>query len=140
MPNAELLQGLSTFGSRSTPPYEQATASILSQLGNISTSAGPHKAAVKMVTVAAGLPALPRKLVEQIQAGQYIDFCELPPAKGRTRQLPSQEEGHVIVVRADDLSGSRKMIPDLATWLQCFALYMVVLTKNQTALAIYWHI
>ena len=63
--------------------------------------------------------------------GQYIDFSELPPAKGRTRPLPSQEEGHVIVVRAEDLSGSRKMIPNLATWLQCFALYMVVVTDKE---------
>ena len=63
--------------------------------------------------------------------GQYIDFSELPPAKGRTCPLPSQEEGHVIVERAEDLSGSRKMIPNLATWLQCFALYMVVVTDKE---------
>ena len=77
------------------------------------------------------MPALPKKLVEQIQGGQYIDFCELPPAKGRTRPLPSQDEGHIIVVRAEDLSGTRKMIPDLATWLQCFAVYMAVITNKE---------
>ena len=35
------------------------------------------------------------------------------------------------MVRAEDLSGSRKMIPDLATWLQCFALYMAVLADKE---------
>ena len=71
--------------------------------------------------------------MEQIQAGQYIDLYKLPPAKGHTRPLPSQKEGHVIVLRAKDLSASRKMIPDLDMWLQCFALYMAVLAdKDRT--------
>ena len=115
---------MATFNKKGTPPTEQDAATILSQLGNLAAPVGPQKTAVKLITVAAGLPALPKKVVDQIQTGQYIDFSKLPPAKGRTRPLPSQEEGHVIVVRAEDLSGSRKMIPDLATWLQCFALYM----------------
>ena len=106
-----------------------SAASILSQLGlrgNDLTEAGPQKSASKLVPVGAGLPSIPKKLVEQIQAGQYVDFGELPPAKGRTRPLPSQEEGHIVVVRAEDLTGTRKLIPDLATWLQCFAIYMAV--------------
>ena len=45
---------------------------------------------------------------------------------------PALEEGHVIAVQAEDLSGTRKMIPDLATWLQCLytqeAIY-ILLTK-----------
>ena len=65
--------------------------------------------------MAAGLPALPKKLIEQIQAGEYSDFSELPPAKGRACPLPNQDEGHTIVVCAADLSGTRKLIPDLAT-------------------------
>ena len=64
------------------------------------------------------MPALPKKLVEKIIAGHYVDFSELPPAKGRTHPLPSQEDGHVVVIRAKDFAGSKKLIPDLATWLQ----------------------
>ena len=36
-----------------------------------------------LVTAGAGLPALPKKMVEKIIANEYIDFGELPPAKGR---------------------------------------------------------
>ena len=37
------------------------------------------------INVGAGLPALPKKLVEQIRANEYIDFADLPPQpKGRT--------------------------------------------------------
>ena len=129
MPSAELLKGLEVFSSTSSTQAGGSAASILSQLGlggNDLTEAGPQKSASKLVPVGAGLPSIPKKLVEQIQAGQYVDFGELPPAKGRTRPLPSQEEGHIVVVRAEDLTGTRKLIPDLATWLQCFAIYMAV--------------
>ena len=34
------------------------------------------------------------------------------------------------MVQAADLVQSRKIIPDLATWLQCFALYVAVLAKG----------
>ena len=103
MPSTELLEGLPTFNNKGITPCEQTAASIL---GSLPGPAGPQRATAKLITVAAGLPALPKKLVEQIQAGQYVNFCELPPAKGRTRPLPSQEEGHVIVVWAQDLSGT----------------------------------
>lgn len=70
-------------------------------------------------------------MVEKISTGQYIDFSKLLLAKGRTRTLPSQEEGHVVVIRAEDLVGSKKLILDLATWLQCFAVYMAVVTDTE---------
>ncbi len=35
-----------------------------------------------------------------------------------------------MVLRAEDLVGS-KLIPDLATWLQCFSIYMVVVTDTE---------
>ena len=79
------------------------------------------------VPVGAGLPALPKKMIKQIQSGQYVDFCELPPAKGHTRSLPSQEEGHIVIVHAEDLTGSCKLMPDLATWMQCLAVYTAVI-------------
>ena len=91
---------------------------ILSQLGgNTSQTAEAQKVGAKPIPTGPGLPVLPKKLVEKIIAGQYVDFSELPPAKGRTRSLPSQEDGHVLVIRAEDLAGSKKLIPDLATWL-----------------------
>jgi hypothetical protein len=85
---------------------------------------------IPLMTVGVGLPALPKKLVAKILANQYVDFAELPPAKGKSRPLPQGLEGQVIVVQAADLVQSRKIIPDLATWLQYFALYVAVLEKD----------
>ncbi len=36
-----------------------------------------------MVSLGAGLPPISKKLVETMQANEYIDFSELPPAKGQ---------------------------------------------------------
>ena len=109
---------MATFNKKGTPPTEQDAATILRQLGNLAAPVCPQKTAAKLITVAAGLLALPKKVVDQIQTGQYIDFSELPPAKGRTRPLPSQEEGHVIVVRAEDLSGSHPRPRHMVTMLR----------------------
>jgi hypothetical protein len=69
-------------------------------------------------------------MVDRIVSGQYVNFSELPPARGRARPLPNAEDSHIMVIRADDLAGTRKLIPDLATWIQCFAVYMGVVTEH----------
>ena len=69
-----------------------------------------------------------RRLVDKIRAN---DFADLPPAKGKSRPISQAGEGHVVVVQAEDLMQSRKIIPDLATWLQCFSLYVALLTTQQ---------
>ena len=84
-----------------------------------------------MVATGVGLAALPKKLVEKIKANEYIDFTELPLAKGKSRPVPQSLEGQVLVVQAADLLQARKIIPDLATWLQCFALYVATLAPLQ---------
>ena len=36
-----------------------------------------------------------------------------------------------MVVQAADLVNTRKVIPDLATWVQCFTLYMAIVVKQE---------
>lgn len=82
-----------------------------------------------MVSVGPGLAAMSKKMVARILAGEYVDFGELPPAKGKSRS-PQSVEGQVIVVQAADLVQTRKLIPDLATWTQCFSLYVATLARK----------
>ena len=70
-----------------------------------------------MVSLGHGLPPLPKKLADAILASEYIDFADLPPAKGKVRPL-SAPEGSVILVHAYDLFQQRKLIPDLSSALQ----------------------
>lgn len=83
-----------------------------------------------LVTVGSGFPALAKKLVARIRAYEYIDFSELPPAKGKSRPIAQPAEGQFLVVQAADLLQSRRVIPDLAVWAQCFALYVAVLAPK----------
>ena len=92
---------------------------------------GGDSSGEQSLSVGAGLLALPKKTVERIRANEYIDFAELPPAKGKGRPVPHSLEGQVIVVQAADLIQSRKIIPDFATWSQCFALYVATLATHQ---------
>ena len=135
IPSGELLKGLTEFGpGKASEGAEvgRAVAQILSQLGESkSVCKTPASTVQKLIPTGSGLASLPKKLVDRIVSGQYVDFSELPPAKGRTRSLPNTEEGHIVVIRAEDLAGARKMIPDLATWLQCFCLYSAVITERE---------
>lgn len=63
-------------------------------------------------------------------SGAYIDLGELPPAKGFSKPLSSLTqgmEGQIVLLQASDLAQSKKLIPDIATWVQCFSLYATVL-------------
>lgn len=83
-----------------------------------------------MVMLEIGRPALPKKLVDKIEAGEYIDFTELPPARGKSRSILPKVESQVQVVQAMDLLQSCWVIPDLATWLQWFAIYAAVIAAK----------
>ena len=80
----------------------------------------------KPVLVAPGLPSIPQKVIDKIKRGEYIDFNELPPARGLSKSLPPHLEGQLVIVQADDLAVSRKLIPNFETWSQCFAIYAAV--------------
>ena len=130
IPSGDLLKGLPEFGSGKASKGAEvgrAVANILSQLGEGKSVCKPPTSMVqKLIPTGSGLASLPKKLVDRIVSGLYV---ELPPAKGWTRSMPNMEEGHIVVIRAEDLAGARKMIPDLAIWLQCFCLYLAVITE-----------
>ena len=75
------------------------------------------------------LPAIPRRIAEKIRRGQYVDFSALPPAAGLSKQPPPHLEGGLVVYKAEDLARSSKIIPDIATWHQCYYLWMTVALK-----------
>jgi len=96
------------------------------QWSQVPVAAVPPNSGSKHVLMAPGLPCLPQKMIDRIVAGKYIDFNDLPPAKGLSKAIPPYLEGQVIVVQAEELMTSWKMIPNFKTWLQCFALFAAV--------------
>lgn len=83
-----------------------------------------------LVQLGPGLAAIPKKVMERIKAGEYVDFMELPPARGKTKPVGQSSEGQIVVLQATDLMPTRKLVPDLSTWLQCFALYTAAVTQD----------
>ena len=102
---------------------EGTLASTLTPAGGESSGSNTQPSKI----LGTGLPALSKKLVSRILNNEYIDFAELPPAKGKSSSL----EGEVVMVQAADLLQARKIIPDLATWVQCFSLYVAAIASHQ---------
>ena len=121
VPNAEMLaaMGVQSFST------ENATPQVRTTPGRRITQATTKKQQPLLAGPSEGrFPALLKKLVGKDLIHQYIEFAELPPGKGKNRQLTQALEGKVLVVQT-------KVIPDLATWSQCFALYVAVLPPHQ---------
>ena len=129
LPAAEQLEELQEFQDQPAVPAQQEQEKAgTNQPKAVSAVAKPSTSTMVMLGI--GLPALPKKLVDKIEAGEYIDFTELPPARGKSRSILPKVEGQVQVVQAMDLLQSRRVIPDLATWLQWFAIYAAVIAAK----------
>ena len=76
-----------------------------------------------------GFPPIPKKLADRILAGEFVDLADLPPAKGKVRPL-STPEGSVLLVHAHDFMHQKRLIPDLATWVQSLSLYTAVMCSK----------
>ena len=135
MPSAALLGSLSEFEANPAVAQQQENlAASLVAADATSPTMVPKAAgsgARSTVVLGTGLPSLPKKIVDKIVAGEYVDFAKLPPARGKARAVPQALEGQIVVIQAADLLQSRRVIPDLATWLQCYAIFAAVIaTKN----------
>ena len=97
---------------------------ICELLATFSGSSGQHATPNPQISLGYGIPSIPKKTRDSILAGEYIDFSQLPPAKGKTcpLSLPAAE-GNIILVNAADLIQQKKLIPDVGTWVQCFLIY-----------------
>ena len=134
LPDEKELQdaGVRTFEESGASPKPQSPKNQISALlSKLESDAGDGCTPPNpLVVTGVGLPALPSKLVMKILANDYVDFAELPPAKGRGRPVPQSLDGQIIVVQAADLLQTRKLIPDLATWVQCFSIYVATLATK----------
>ena len=97
MPNAKELAhaGVQSFESDGNSGVQ--TDSLLAKL-NPSMEDTSAQMPTLLVTMGTVLPSLPKKLVVKIFAKEYIDFAELPPARGKARPAPQALEVQVVIV------------------------------------------
>ena len=80
-----------------------------------------------------GLPVVPPKLVAKIQRGEFVDMSELLKDNieaDRRRSLQDQGAAAAALmcsVWMSGKSGGRREVPDILSWVQCFATYACVL-------------
>ncbi len=117
-----MTKGKEKAGEDSTSKIAETLALLERAGGEPSKAEESRGSEATTVQLGTGLPALPKKVLEKMLKDEYVDFNELQPAKGKGRTVPQALEGQVIVVQAADLMANRKIIPDLATWTQCFGI------------------
>ena len=87
-----------------------------------------------VIAIGDGLPALSQRLVDKIKGGDYVDFADLPPAKGKGRASSNDWDTRVLLLQVQQSENPRRLIPDFPTWAQCFALFTAVKASAQPSL------
>ena len=80
-----------------------------------------------MLSIGAGLPPIPGKLVKRIQAGEFIDMSELLPEHLGTHSGPP------LYGEKEDRSAQKRKhrhVTHILEWLQCYSTYMAALTAK----------
>ena len=75
--------------------------------------------------IGAGLPPVPRKLVNRIQVGEFIDMAELLPDRMGISSTP------LFSGEKDDKQPTktkRRQVTNILEWVQCYSIYVAVLT------------
>ena len=136
LPDSRLLPDVMELPSLEPGSVEGAAAASSSlSLGASNPAGGSNEAlpskASSQIHLGMGLPSIAKRIVDKIVANEYIDFANLPPAKGKTKHIPQSLEGQIVVVQAADLFQQRRLIPDFATWAQCFAIFTAVISGRE---------
>ena len=69
----------------------------------------------------AGLPLVPSKLVQKIESGQFIEIAELLPEKQAFSEFEED---------ADKGKGKKRLVTSILDWVQCFSLYMAIISRK----------
>ena len=99
----------------------------------------------KQVFVGAGLPVLPKRLVDKMVAGEYINFNELIPFcdPGAEEEQSTSTPEHYLFPTLGLIRQGHKVDYSFLQWASCFATYMAVLSskgQNITHMCAYFNV
>ena len=78
-----------------------------------------------------GLPAIPKKVYEKIANWEFVDLAELKPAGALDAINPDPDPQKYIILPGLEITRARrKPIRDIITWVQCFAVFMAAVHKQ----------
>ena len=80
----------------------------------------PQKEKPTAMHIGAGLPPVPPKPVQKIQAGEYVDMAELLPDRlGVNAGPPVQGD-------KDNKKPKHRQVTNILDWIKCYTIYMAV--------------
>ena len=83
--------------------------------------------ATPALSLGEGLAPIPGKIVQRIQAQEFVDFSELlPDNQTLLRRLEATDNAHSDATSAKKL----RQVTSISTWAQCFMLYAAVLLQK----------
>ena len=127
----------SPSGPRLLPPLPRPTPPASSLPLTITTATPPLPITASNATIP-GIPSLPTKLIQKIISWEYVDLGELLPEHLRLASSSSAISSSVVILPESSYHTHRRkkrQITDIATWVQVFSTYMLVLaTKHPEAL------
>ena len=133
MPDASVVQQLGLPVADEAPTLREGLEVELPGAGQPSTSSGATEAgdpqsSGKPFILSEGLPPVPYKLVAKILKGEFIDMAELlrDNLEAQRRASAVAQPGATGASNAK----SRREVPDLISWVQCFGTYMAVITSQ----------
>ena len=132
MPDASVVQhlGLAVADEGPTPgeePGGELPGGHPSTSSGATGAAGPQSSG-KPFILSEGLPPVPCKLVARILKGEFIDMAEL-----LRDNLEAQRRASAVAqvgAAAASNAKSRREVPDLMSWVQCFGTYIAVVTSQ----------
>ena len=130
MPGAESVAGLglSVVGGATVAP-EGATPSAGAKSAD-QVVVEPKLGVSRPFILSEGLPPIPHKLVAKIWRGEFVDMAELLRDNLEVQRRASSQPLSQNSSASSPQSKSRREIPDLLSWVQCFGTYMAVLTSK----------
>ena len=119
-----------TLGEIPTQKDLEALRTLDSEQDQPKKSASPAtQSTAEVVTLGAGLPPVPKKLVSRIQAGEFIDMSELLPDR-LSATSPPFAKGDSSEAKGQ-AKPSRRQVANVLEWLQCYSIYVAVVTEKK---------
>lgn len=123
MPPAELLAGLEIPTLQGTGGSGSALVTPADAVDSVKCPAKQRDVPLQPFIVGEGLPAVPAKLVAKTQRGEYVDIAELLKDNSEADRQCTPQEG---LQGSQSVRSSRREVPNLLSWFQCFGTYACV--------------
>ena len=140
MPGTESVDrlGLKVTGADDPEGGGGSDANVGGEAGDgvgVGTTAAPEASTSKGVAskpfiLSEGLPPVPHKLVLRILRGEYVDMAELLRDNQEAQRRSSSQQMSSLSSEPSS-SRSRRDVPDLLSWVQCFGTYVAIVTSKK---------